>query len=204
MAEEKECDIERLKATIMKRNGLAKPTRFLIEFSLPPGVLSGPSDTRDLSILCQTTSLPTRTITTTDYTGTQRHAFKIPSGYTFDALTCTFLVGNDFFPKNLFDSWLDQSVDRKSYRVKYLRDYSSTITIWQLDQDKNLVYGVKLNHAFPTAVSPLELDGSATDIVHTLSVTFSYYDYVMVENNVATTANGGSLNSIDLTDVNIG
>lgn len=204
MAEDNECDIERLKATIMKRNGLAKPTRFLIEFSLPPGVLS---DTRDLSILCQTTSLPTRTITTTDYAGTQRHTFKIPSGYTFDALTCTFLVGNDFFPKNLFDSWLDQSVDRKSYRVKYQRDYSSTITIWQLDQDKNLVYGVKLNHAFPTAVSPLELDGGATDTVHTLSVTFSYYDYEIVEDNVNSTTAAG-LDFIDLpsfpTNSNIG
>lgn len=207
MAEEKDGDIERLKATITKRKGLAKPTQFLIEFSLPIGVSSGPDDNRDLSILCQTTSLPTRTITTTDYAGTQRHAFKIPNGYTFDALTCTFLVGNDFFPKDLFDSWLDQSIDPKSYRVKYLSEYSSTITIWQLDQENKLGYGVKLNHAFPTAVSPLELDAGATDSVHKLSVTFSYYDYEMVENTLSSTTAAG-LNFIDLprfnTNINIG
>ena len=181
--------IDNLKGAITKRKGLAKPTQFLIEFTLPAGVV-GSLDTRDLSILCQTTSLPTRTITTVDYAGTQRHSFKIPSGYSFDSLTCTFLVGNDFFPKNLFDNWINRSVDPLSYRVRYLEQYSSTVRIYQLDSEGNFVYGVKLNHAFPTAMNSLELDAGATDSVHKLNVTFSYYDYELIQNTVSTTIAG--------------
>jgi hypothetical protein len=181
--------IDNLKGAITKRKGLAKPTQFLIEFTLPVGVV-GSLDTRDLSILCQTTSLPTRTITTVDYAGTQRHSFKIPSGYSFDSLTCTFLVGNDFFPKNLFDNWINQSVDPLSYRVRYLEQYSSTVRIYQLDTEGNFIYGIKLNHAFPTAMNSLELDAGATDSIHKLNVTFSYYDYELIQNNVSTTIAG--------------
>jgi hypothetical protein len=178
--------IDNLKSAIIKRNGLAKPTQFLIEFSLPVGV-RGNIDTSDLSILCQTTSLPTRTISTVDYAGTQRHSFRVPSGYTFDTITCTFLVGNDFFPKNLFDNWINQSVDPLSYRVKYLDQYSSTVRIYQLDTEGNFVYGVKLNHAFPTSINSLELDAGAMDQVHKLNVTFSYYDYEIINNSTSTT-----------------
>lgn len=181
--------IDNLKGAITKRKGLAKPTQFLIEFTLPAGVV-GSLDTRDLSILCQTTSLPTRTITTVDYAGTQRHSFKIPSGYSFDSLTCTFLVGNDFFPKNLFDNWINRSVDPLSYRVRYLEQYSSTVRIYQLDTEGNFIYGIKLNHAFPTDMNSLELDAGATDSVHKLNVTFSYYDYELIQNNVSTTIAG--------------
>ena len=181
--------IDNLKGAITKRKGLAKPTQFLIEFTLPTGVV-GSLDTRDLSILCQTSSLPTRTITTVDYAGTQRHSFKIPSGYSFDSLTCTFLVGNDFFPKNLFDNWINRSVDPLSYRVRYLEQYSSTVRIYQLDTEGNFIYGIKLNHAFPTAMNSLELDAGATDSVHKLNVTFSYYDYELIQNTVSTTIAG--------------
>jgi hypothetical protein len=181
--------IDNLKAAITKRNGLAKPTQFLIQFSLPAGVAQS-TDMQDLSILCQTASLPTRTISTVDYAGTQRHSFKIPSGYSFDNITCTFLVGNDFFPKNLFDNWISQSVDPLSYRVKYLEQYSSTVTIYQLDSQSNPIYGVQLNHAFPTSISNLELDAGSTDQIHKLSVTFSYYDYEIVKNAVSTTIAG--------------
>ena len=169
--------IDSLKTVISRRSGLARPTKFLAEFFLPPGISMDTTDIKDLSIICQTSSLPTRTILTTDYSGTQRHAFKIPSGYSFDSITCTFLLSNDFFPKNIFDQWLDRSVDTLSYRVRYIKDYSGTINLYQLDGNDDPVYGLQLNEAYPTSISPVELDASQSDQIHRLSVTFSFYDY---------------------------
>ena len=171
--------IDSLKSLNTNRNGLAKPTQFNMVFSLPAEINTQAA--RDLSIMCQTSSLPTRTVTTLDYTGTQRHSYRVPTGYAYDTITFTFLVGNDFFPKNIFDSWLNLSVDPESYRVRYVSDYSSTITIYQLDSEENAIYGVQLNQAFPISMSPIELGAGLTDQVHNLSVTFSYYDYEVVD-----------------------
>lgn len=172
--------IDTLKAQIAKRKGLAKPTQFLVEFSLPAGV-ADPRDMQDLSIMCQSASLPTRAIDVTDYAGAQRHSFAIPNGYSYDEVTCKFLLGNDYFPKNIFDRWIDRSIDSKSYRLLYRNEYSSTITIYQLDGSGDIIYGVRLNHAFPTKIGDLELDGNTIDTVHMLSVTFKYYDYSIVD-----------------------
>jgi hypothetical protein len=71
--------------------------------------------------------------------------------------------------------------------VKYLDQYSSTVRIYQFDTEGNFIYGVKLNHAFPTAIASLELDAGAMDQIHKLNVTFSYYDYEVIKNSVSTT-----------------
>ena len=172
--------IDTLKATIIKRKGLAKPTQFLVEFTLPAGV-ADPRDMQDLSIMCQSASLPTRSIGVTDYDGAQRHSFAIPSGYSYDKVECKFLLGNDFFPKNIFDKWIDKSIDSESYRLRYRNEYSSTITIYQLNGSGDIIYGVKLNHAFPIRIGDLELSGGLNNEVHILNVTFSYYDYSILD-----------------------
>jgi len=166
--------IEELKSIIVKRNGLAKPTRFVLEISLP-GAIGSSIDMSDLSIMCQSASLPTRQISTVDYTSF-RQSFKIPAGYTTQDVICTFLLSADFFPKNVFDKWLELIVDPVTYRVNYVADYSANINIYQLDDYLNKIYGVQLRQAFPTTVSPIDVSADSTDSIQKLSVTFSYYD----------------------------
>jgi len=171
--------IDTLKTQISKRSGLAKPTRFLAQISLPFKI-NNVTDATDLSIFCQTAQLPTRMIQTVDYAGTQRHSFSIPSGFRNETITCTFLVGADFFPKNLFDAWMALSVDTESYRIRYVEEYSATFNLYQLDQSDNIVYGVELQEAFPISISPIEMNAASVNEIHKMSVTFSYYDAVPI------------------------
>ena len=179
--------IDTLKALINKKSGLAKPTRFLAQISLPFAI-GTKDDASDLSLFCQTTQLPTRLIQTVEYAGTQRHSFSIPSGFKNDTITCTFLVGADFFPKNLFDDWMALSVDTVSYRVQYVDAYSATFNLYQLDQSDNIVYGVELQEAFPITISPIEMNAGSVNEVHKMSVTFSYYDAVPIPKEKFTTS----------------
>ena len=186
MAEKGSIDL--LKTSISKRAGLAKPSRFHVEFTLPPGVGSGASgDMTDLSIMCETATIPTREINTNEY-ATFRQSYKIPAGYKNLDVTCTFMLGNDMFPKNIFDAWMALTVDPVSYRIRYVEYYAATINIYQLDEALNRIYGIQLNQAFPIVIAPLELDGGNTDTVHKLQVTFTYYDLLLLSGKDFTNA----------------
>jgi hypothetical protein len=180
--------IDLLKTAISKRAGLAKPSRFHVEFTLPPGIGSGTSsDMTDLSIFCQSATIPTREINVEDYS-TFRQSYKIPTGYKNVDVTCVFMLGNDMFPKNIFDSWLALTVDPTSYRIRFVEDYAATVNIYQLDESLNRIYGVQLNQAFPITVAPLDLDSNNTDQVHKLSVIFTYYDLLLLSGTDLTNA----------------
>ena len=166
--------IDTLKTAINKRFGLAKPSRFYVEFTLP-GKVGSASDMADLGLFCQSATMPTRTIETTDY-ATIRQGYKVPNGYSNEPITCTFLLGADYFPKTLFDKWISLTVDPVTYRIKYAADYCSDIRIYQLDDMLNRIYGVQLIDAFPTTLNPIELNMGNTDQVHLLNVTFAYHD----------------------------
>lgn len=169
--------IENLKSVIAKRKGISKPNKFDVEF-MPPRELN--SDNQDLSILCESVSMPSRQISTIDFS-TYRHSYKIPNGYSNVDVTCVFLMTGDFFPKNLFDRWTSLIVDPVTYRIRYVKDYSTNINIYQLDNNMERIYGIQLQQAFPTQIQALEYGQGSNDTAQKLSVTFSYYDILNLD-----------------------
>ena len=169
-----ELDVDSLKSKI--KTGLALQSRFAVTISPPAGILSPGMDT--INALCQSTSLPTRSIDTTDYS-TVRQSFKLPKGYTNADVNFTFLLTNDYAIKNLFDTWLGKIVDTSSYRIQYVSEYVGTITVMQLDLKGNPIYQVKLIDAYPTSMEALPLDSGANNQFQRLSVNITYYDSVI-------------------------
>jgi len=163
-----------LSAILATRNGLAKTNRFNVIFSVPGGNTRA---AQEIAILCESCSIPTHAITTTDYAPV-RHPVKIPTGYTNEDVSFTFLLTSDFYLKELFDSWLERVVDPISYRIPYQEDYSSDVTIEQLDSENNKAYSVILQKAYPTSISAITLDSSANDQVQKMTVTMTYDDIV--------------------------
>jgi hypothetical protein len=153
--------IDILSSILSARNGLAKTNRFNVIFSVPGGNTRA---AQEIAILCESCSMPTHAITTTDYAPV-RHPVKIPTGYSNEDVSFTFLLTSDFHLKNVFDSWLALVVDPISYRIPYQEDYSSDVTIEQLDSENNVAYSVILQKAYPTSISSITLDNSAGDQV---------------------------------------
>ena len=188
--------IDNFKSTLGKRGGVAQQNRFQVIFTPPTqsllnlnastlvGALRGKTsakslinDPRDISMLCESASLPGRQITSIDYTA-NRNTVKVPYGVLNEDVTLSFLLTNDYYIKTMMDDWMASIVDMDIYRVGYKKDFTTDVVIQQLDKDNVPVYGVRLENAFPTTVSSIVLDNASENTAQKLSITLSYDNYV--------------------------
>jgi len=171
--------INTLKSAIDRGNGLARSNRFEVIISLPPALISlgdALGNSRELSLMAQSCTIPGRTISTLPYQSV-RQSVKIPTGYSQEDVTMTFLLTNNYLPKRIIDRWLNSSVDQETYRVLYDNYYCSDILINQLDLNDNTIYSMKLLKAWPISSESITLDQGADNETLKLSVTFSYEDF---------------------------
>jgi len=196
--------IDDLKATISKKGGVAMQNRFQIFFTPPTansvksllnkdiGSLVGDiaknavsggkpgnllPDPRDISILCESVSLPGRQITTIDYTA-ERQAIKVPYSVINEDISMTFILTNDYYMKKMFDAWATGIFDVEKYRAGYKKDFVTDVIIQQLNQQNIPIYSVRLEGAFPTTISAINLDNNSENTIQKMTVTLSYENYV--------------------------
>jgi hypothetical protein len=186
--------IDDLKSTIQNHGGLAMQNRFNIIFTPPKlslinldastllaGLISGGglsiknfiNDPRDISMMCKSTSMPGRQISTAEHAA-HKEQHKYITGYIDEDVTCEFHVTQDFFIRNMFDNWMAQVLDSETYTVSYKVDHVADVVIQQLDKQNNPIYAVKLKNAFPTSYTGMTLSNEAADTPQTFSLTFSY------------------------------
>tara|TARA_B100000927_G_scaffold231727_1_gene191757 strand:+ start:8067 stop:8699 length:633 start_codon:yes stop_codon:yes gene_type:complete len=188
--------IDKLKSTISKKGGVAPANRFNVIFTPPsqsllnlnPESLVGSlvsgnfslknliNDPRDISILCQSVTLPGRSISTFEHQDV-RTMNKHPYTVIDEDVTMSFLLTNDYYMRQMFDNWMSGIFDNDSYRVGYKKDFSVDVVIQQLNQKNIPVYGVRLEKAFPVSMDSIELSQDSSDLVR-MSVTFAYDKYV--------------------------
>ena len=198
--------VDKLKAVISKKGGLAKNNRFQVMFTPPSQSLVGISienlvgnlitgksngikqfvnDPRDISILCEQVTLPSRSLSTIDYMS-DRQSNKFPYTTIDGDVTMHFIVTNDYYAKTMMENWISSIIDTDGYQLGYKNDYSTDVIIQQLDQDDKPVFGVKLEKAYPIDISAIALSAQDEEFVR-LTVVFAYDKYV-VEGPLSSTA----------------
>ena len=188
--------IDNLKSLVAKKGGVAPSNRFNVIFTPPSqsllnldpqaiigSVISGNfsagnliNDPRDISILCQSISIPGRNISTFEHQDFKQ-SNKFPYTFIDEDVTVSFLLTNDYYMRKMFDNWMSGIFDNENYRVGYKKDFSVDVVIQQLNQKNIPVYGVRLEKAFPVTMDSIELSQESTDVVK-MSVTFAYDKYV--------------------------
>ena len=188
--------IDTIKSVISKKGGLAPQNRFQVIFAPPAvsllnlnpenivgSIISGGfsiqnliNDPRDISILCSKATLPGRTISTFD-ADMHVQQNKYPQTFIDEEVTMTFRLTNDYYIKNMFETWMSGIFDTESYRVGFKSDYSVDVVIQQLNQNNIPVYGVRMEKCFPTNLSAVELDNAANDTMQEVTVTWAYDKY---------------------------
>ena len=186
--------IDTLKSTLSKRQGVAKQNKFSIYMSLPlisinpasilTNLASGGgfnpmsliNDPRDISLLCESCSLPGRQIATTEHM-TRLKAIKKPYGYINDDVSFTFLLTGDYYVKQVFDDWTNKVIDFDGGTINYKDDCVSDVQIQQLGQNNIPIYTCTLKNAFPVTVSAVELSNASENSIARVTVTMAYDEW---------------------------
>ncbi|SVD33191.1 uncharacterized protein METZ01_LOCUS386045, partial [marine metagenome] len=173
----------------MRHGGFSKPNRFNIIFKPPSmslinldptnliaNAISGNfslrdlvNDPRDISMLCQSATIPGRQITTFE-TSDRDAASKIPYGYMDMEVNCTFLLTQDYYMKNIFDNWMQIVFNTDDAHPGYKTEIVTDVRIQQLNKRNRPIYGVVLKNAYPVSITDIVLDNSATDSISTFTI----------------------------------
>lgn len=62
-------------------------------------------------------------------------------------------------------------------------DYQSDITVWSLDNNRNKIYGYKMQNCFPVSIGAVEFSDSDVGSIVTFTVTFAYSEFMPITNS---------------------
>lgn len=148
--------IEQLKSEIGRGGGVAKNNLFRVLFPVIPELYLNSTGLdvaypQSLNILCTRATLPGRQLLTNERTiGTVTQ--KIAYGFVNDDVSFSFLGLNNYVTRKYIEDWQNYALNQNTFEVKYKTQYAKSVVIQQLDQSHKVVYGVRLEKAFPTQI----------------------------------------------------
>lgn len=160
---------------MMREDGMAIASHFIVELNLPGALNASPYTEKRNKIIafCDQAQLPG-----ISFSSSQVRSYgefrEVPYEKLFEPVTLSFYVDNAMVIKNLFDDWLNLIQDGSTRDFNYPRDYiTDSIRIIVINSQNQQRYAVELRHCFVKAVSPIQLDYSAKDVMK-VNVTISY------------------------------
>lgn len=182
-------------------NGVAKPTKFRLEMTLPKGatgsMVNASSRTgviraveRDLnvkdsiSIKCHTMSVPRRGFSTFEVTQ-NNIKFKMPYGISYEPVTFSFYADATLDSLRYFETWQAAVMNYSDNTMNFFDEYTSDINMYIIDDEGNDVYGVKLIQGYPTNLAPVELAYGNVNNLLNINVTFNYRYFLSYDSSQA-------------------
>jgi hypothetical protein len=168
---------DKLKDVVGNHGGFAFSDKYLVEFLSMPSLRFEFQDLKLLSLTCENTSLPTRSIQASEKLiyGT---SYQMPYKHAYGEISMTFYLTEDLVLKSFFDAWLDKIIDPLTGDIGYYKDYTCDIKISKFkrsatNENANPAYAVKLFSAWPSIVAEVAMTHASTDIAK-LPITFQY------------------------------
>jgi hypothetical protein len=153
------------------RGGGARPNLFKATINFP-GYANG--DPELTSFLCETAQLPGSTmgIIVVPFRGRQ---LKMAGDRTFAEWTVTIINDTDFAVRNSIERWMN-GMNAHSANTGLVSpiDYEADLRVEQLDRDGSQLKEYIFRGAFPTDLSPIDLNYGSNDEIERFQVTFQY------------------------------
>ncbi len=105
---------------------------------------------------------------------------------TYADITFHFIVGRDMFEKDFFDAWSYTIQDPETADINYVDEYSTTVSVYQMDEYDNFTYGATLFQCWPVAIGGMTLDANEFNSYGVLPVTFTYRKWINEKANSGT------------------
>lgn len=188
-------NITNFTATMFASNVFARPNRFRVEIATlnlfqnldqtigPPGYDQnwaqwfGAKDAIEtgsrLMFYCFNAEIPGVSYQTDDNRiyGSQ---FKVPYMPQYNDIDLEFYVGDDMFERWFFEGWMHSIMDPQTQDFNYIGEFSTSITITQMDLNDQDTYTCTLLEAFPISINQMDLNWDTQNEIHRVSVTFTY------------------------------
>ena len=177
--------LSQLKTSILNP---ALTSHFQCWFSVPPMGIDGFNANNDgqfLSLSCSEAALPATSLAThqmnNDFSGiTERHAYRRQYN---DTSSFTFYVDHDYQIINIFENWIGKIVNEQNsksldyfYRVKYPKQYQSTIYIKKFEKDYNRALEYEFLKAYPISIDSIPVTYDTSQLLKcTVNFNFSRY-----------------------------
>lgn len=164
----------------------ARPNLF--EVSMPFPAFSSPGDAqRKLTFMCRSSALPGSTIgvVPVQYFGRE---LKFAGNRTFAEWTMTIINDEDFVVRNAFERWLN-GINSHNFNVRNpvaLNPGTYTVDgeVYQYGKTGNTLKKYRITGAFPTDVSPIDLDWGSNDTIEEYTVTLAYQWWDAIDTGV--------------------
>ena len=175
-----------IKALLNAHGGIAYNNKYMVTINKPPAFeLPGGAQMRKrLSMLCDTVSLPTKSLATYEK---QIHGpvKAMPYRMTFTEASMSFIMTDSMEEKKYFDAWQNKIIGPKTGKIGYFDDYVCDISIKKYGRSQNMEgsspkYGVTLIDAWPSIVAEVQLSHSGGTEAMKLPVTFQFKKWLPI------------------------
>jgi len=175
------------------RDGFAKQNRYEVVIGLPAGVFIGDAESagkdalsssvqqqmagntaREISYRCDSISIPGRNLRTVANTNVYGPTHEMVQGLTFAEVQATFYTGSDLAERTFFDNWQKVSYNPNTYNLNYYKEYVGTVDIYQLNEQDERTYGVRLEEVFPKTVEAMAVSHASNNAIQKVNVSLSY------------------------------
>ena len=176
----------------IQTQGLMGTNRFSIEFNVPPSLQNFTGDLQKVLLHCDAINLPGMSYSTNP-SRIYGEIREMPWERMFDNININFYVDNSMDSKSIFDNWMNSIQDPVTRQFNYYKEYITDMTIYIFDKEDKEQYRVKLFECYPKAISPIQMDYSAKDVMMVaVSMNYKYWlsGSAIMDNNNGLIVNG--------------
>lgn len=164
----------------------ARPNLFEVSMPFPTFSVPGQAQTK-LTFMCKTAQLPGSTVgvVPVQYFGRE---LKFAGNRTFADWTLTVINDEDFAVRNAFERWMNgintHRTNLRNPSALTPSSYTRDAVVNQYSKTGKVIKSYKFIGAFPTDITPIDVDWGSNDTIEEFSVTLSYQWWEAVANNV--------------------
>ena len=162
------------------KGSLALANRFSVSI-IPPTMMWSEVPDGSIDFLCHTAEFPGMTFATTE---DRLYGIEVAKPYatTFEAVTLTFYVTNDFSTKIFFEDWMRHIQHPKSKNMRYYDEFTGSVEIYHYAEHIETpapgmhTYRTFLTEAWPLTIQEHELNWDSGEIME-VQIQISYRDW---------------------------
>lgn len=173
----------RFEVVIQPPKSLTRPEGMHASSALALSEFSKDGTNRNISLKCNTVTMPGRTITQVEDNTLQGPSRSFVTGTpTYADIQAQFtMLNSNGQDRRFFEAWQGSAVSEADFSVNYYNDYVGQVDMYLLNEKNERKYGIRLQEAFPKVIGDLALNGEGKNQLATMDITFSYRYWEILE-----------------------